>query len=85
MSFKPMRRDLLCIQLEPERRSKGGIELLSMEGPYSRMTVIARGRDVHPDIEVGDTVWVNGYRSGIKIEDDLYLISDRICEAKEEE
>lgn len=85
MSFRPMRDMMLCVQLEPERKSSGGIELLGMLGPFSRMTVVSKGPEVTDDIDVGDTVWVHGYKSGIKVEDDLFLVSDKICEIVEKE
>ena len=81
--MRPLKNNLIVRQIEPERKS-GVIELLSHQSEFSSVEVIAKGPDCYGEFEVGDTLWVYGYRSGVKLEDSVYLVNEDICVAKEE-
>jgi hypothetical protein len=68
---------LLVEQIEPPR-SSGGIEHVRTVDQATPSKVVAIGRDVY-GIEVGEVVIVDGYRSGLDMGSDLYLVEMEMC------
>lgn len=81
--IRPRGDKILAKQIEPTRVSDGGIELLGTDKAYTRMEVVAKGPESYGEFEVGDILWVFGYRSGIKMDENLYLVDPEICVAVE--
>ena len=83
--MRPTKDNVLVYWPEPIRKV-GSIELLETQSPYTEVEVLAKGPQCYGDFEVGDTLLVDGYRSGIVIdrEKSLYLVSERICVARKE-
>ena len=77
--------NLIIKQAPHERKSEGGLHLLSSQKPFSLAEVISKGPKCYGEYDVGDTLWIEGANSGIKIEDEFYLVSEVICIAKVEE
>ena len=84
--MRPRKNLILAEYLPDELTTEAGITLLSCSSVgkiHSRVLVHATGPDVTGDIAEGSIVWVQGQGSGIKVDDNLYLISDEICEMVE--
>lgn len=93
MDIRPLRNDLLVEFLSPPEQ-EGTLwipdEARLRKDPYTRAKVLALGPDLEEDIDVGDIIWVEGHRSGIKLKpidvnDNLFLVSETICIAIEDD
>lgn len=89
--FRPLRNDILVEMLDPEFKSKLVIppKHMSRLTPYTRARVLALGPHVKEDIQINDVIWIEGQRSGFKVNtldlhDNTYVVNEEICIAKEE-
>lgn len=76
-SVQAKRNQIVVRQLEPERRA-GSIVLLSTQDRYTTGEVLSVGPEIH-DVKPGDTLLYLGYRSGIELERDVFIVDESIC------
>jgi hypothetical protein len=77
---RPTGNLILCRQIHPDLET-GVIHKLADDRPFSEMEVIAKGPKCYGVFDVGDVLWVHGYKSGIRLEGDYYFVSEDICVA----
>lgn len=98
MRYSPLRDDVLIQYFKPDEQTTSGLIIPQsaqrLQNDWTKAYVQAIGPKVY-EVEPGDVVWVQGHRSGRKLwdvndseydylENELFLVSERICIAKQE-
>lgn len=77
-TYRPLRNDIYC-ELIPANESLGSVYIPEVyrdrQHSCSKYRVLACGPDVHEEFGPGDIILVDGHRSGLRLDNDKYIVN----------